>query len=121
MIGISGSLIWSKTPMEVIFNPCDEFRLSPEGPVSHIHSPHLHVGAPGIFSDLLRSVQMLKKEWGAESNGKLPHLFNHWFLSLRRKTSLSHNCSLGSCACNEGPNDDDGSSLNYVQHPIRTL
>ena len=45
-----------------------------EGPVSRIHSPHLHVGAPGIFSDLLRSVQMLKREWGAESNGKLPHL-----------------------------------------------
>ena len=32
-----------------------------------IHSPHLHVGAPGIFSDLLRSVQMLKREWGVES------------------------------------------------------
>ena len=28
---------------------------------------------PGIFSDLLRSVQMLKRECGAESNGKLPH------------------------------------------------
>ena len=28
----------------------------------------------GIFSDLLRSVQMLKREWGAESNRKLPHL-----------------------------------------------
>ena len=34
-----------------------------------------YVGAPVIFSDLLRSVQMLKREWGAESNGKLPHLF----------------------------------------------
>ena len=30
---------------------------------------------PGIFSDLLRLVQILKREWGAESNGKLPHLF----------------------------------------------
>ena len=30
---------------------------------------------PEIFSDLLRSVQMLKREWGVESNGKLPHLF----------------------------------------------
>ena len=39
------------------------------------HSPHLHVGVPGIFSDLLRSVQMLRREWGGESNGKLPHLF----------------------------------------------
>ena len=32
-------------------------------------------GAPGIFSDLLRSGQMPKREWGAESNRKLPHLF----------------------------------------------
>ena len=71
VIGISGSLIWSKTLMELIFNPCGEFR----GPFSQIHSPHLLVGAPGIFSDLLGFVQMLKKEWGAESNGKLPHLF----------------------------------------------
>ena len=53
--------------MELIFNPCGEFRWSSEVPVSQIHSPHLHVGAPGIFSDLLRSVQMLKSEWGAES------------------------------------------------------
>ena len=45
------------------------------GTVSQIHSPHLLVGAPGIFSDLLTFVQILKREWGAESNGKLPHLF----------------------------------------------
>ena len=45
------------------------------GPVSQIPSPHLLVGVPGIFSDLLRFVQMLKREWGAETNGKLPHLF----------------------------------------------
>ena len=36
---------------------------------------HLHVWAPGNFSDLLRSVQMLNREWGVERNGKLPHLF----------------------------------------------
>ena len=29
----------------------------------------------GSFLDLLRSVQMLKREWGVESNRKLPHLF----------------------------------------------
>ena len=75
VIGISGSLIWSNTLMELISNPCGEFRWSPEGPVSQIHSPYLHVGASGIFSDLLTPVQMLKREWGAESNGKLPHLF----------------------------------------------
>ena len=42
--------------------------------VSQIHSPHIHAGAPGIFSDLLTSVQMIKREWGAESNRKLPQL-----------------------------------------------
>ena len=92
VIGITGSLIWSKTLMELIFNPCGEFRRSPEGPVSQIHSPHLHVGAPGIFSDFLKSVQFLKREWGAESIGKLPHLFipckPPWFLSLQWKTCL---------------------------------
>ena len=76
LIGISGSLIWSKTLMELMFNRCGKFRWSLEGPVSQIHSPHLFVGAPGIFSDLLRSVQMLKGEWGAKCNGKLPHLLN---------------------------------------------
>ena len=76
VIGISGSLIWSKILMELIFNPCGEFWWSPEGPVSQIHSPHLLVVAPGIFSDLLRFVQMLKREWAEESNGKLPYLFN---------------------------------------------
>ena len=77
--------------MNLIFNPCDQFILSPEGPVSQIHSPHLYVGAPGIFSDVLRSVQMLKREWSTESNGKLPHLFipsklQPLFLSLQWKT-----------------------------------
>ena len=43
--------------------------------VSQIYYPHLHVGALRIFSDFLKSVQMLNREWGAESNGKLPYLF----------------------------------------------
>ena len=60
--------------MELIFNPCGEFRLSSEDPVSQIHSLHHHVGVPGIIQDPLRSVQMLKREWGVESNGKVPHL-----------------------------------------------
>ena len=42
---------------------------------SHIHSLRLHAGVPGIFSNLLRFVQMLKREWGTVNNGKLPHLF----------------------------------------------
>ena len=64
-----------KTLTKLILNPCGKFRWSPEGPVSQIHSPHLLVGAPGIFSDLLRFIEMLKREWGAERNGKLPYLF----------------------------------------------
>ena len=69
--------LWSgqKIPMELIFNHCDEFRWSLEDPVRQIHSPNLHVGATGIFSDLLRSVQVLKRGWGAGTNWKLPHLF----------------------------------------------
>ena len=74
MIGICESLIWSKTLRGLIFNSCCEFRSSPEGPFSQIHSPHLHGMTPGIFSDLLRSVKILKGEWGAESNWKLPHV-----------------------------------------------
>ena len=62
--GISESLIWSQSLMELILNPCGEFWWSPESPVSQIHSPHLHVGAPGIFSHLLRSVKILKRESG---------------------------------------------------------
>ena len=67
VIDISGSLIWLKTRMKLIFNLCGVFWWSAEDPVSLIHSPHLHVGAPAIFLDLLRSVQMLKRNWGAES------------------------------------------------------
>ena len=49
VIGISGSPIWPETLTELIFNPCAEFRWSPEGPVNQIQSSHLHVGAPAIF------------------------------------------------------------------------
>ena len=59
--------------MELIFNPVIISVKSGES-IIQIHSPNLHSGASGIFSDLLRYVQMLKREWGVESNGKLPHL-----------------------------------------------
>ena len=108
VIVISGSLIWSKTLMELIFNPCDEFRCSLEGPVSQIHSPHIHAGAPGNFSDLLRSVQMLKRVGcGKQRETSAPfqslHKLQPWFVSLRWKICLQQNCSLGSCAWSEGP------------------
>ena len=90
LIGISGSLIWSKTLMELIFNSCGEFRWRPEGPVRQIHSPHLHAGALRIFSDVLRSFQMLKREWGAESYRTYLSLVKVQilFLSLQCKTCL---------------------------------
>ena len=114
VIQISGSLIWSKTLMELIFNPCGEFRWSPEGPVRQIHSPYLHASAPGISSDLLRFVQMLKREWGAGSTylipGKTAALVPEfamedlpsaellpWFLRLQWR----------SCPCAEPSDDDD--------------
>ena len=75
VIRISESLIWSKTLMELIFNPCGEFQWNPEDPVSKIHSPHHHDRATGILSELFRCVQMEKRKWGAESKGMLLHLF----------------------------------------------
>ena len=96
--GISGSPIWSKTLMELIFNPCGEFRWSPEGPVSKILSPHLDVGAPGIFSGLLNSLQMLKRESYAESDGKLPHLFISSKTATLVPEFAAENLSLGRSA-----------------------
>ena len=75
VIGISWISDLVKIPMELIFNPCDEFQWSPEGPLSQINSPHLHADILGIFNDLLRSVQILNREWSVESNSKLSHLF----------------------------------------------
>ena len=112
--------LWSvKNLTEQIFNSCREFRWSSEGPVSQIHSHHLHAGAHGIFSDFLRSVQMLKREWSAESNGKLPHLFipsktATWFLSLQWKSCLWAELlpwylrlQWRTCPWAEHPDDDD--------------
>ena len=104
VIGISGSLIWSKILMELIFKPCGEFRCSPEGPVSQIHSSPPRWCPWDLF---LRSVQMLKRKgcWKQrEATTPIQSLvkLQPCFLSLRWKTCLQQNCSLGSCACSEG-------------------
>ena len=101
VIGISGSLLWAKTLMELIFNPCGVFWWSPDGPFSQIHSPNLHA-AP------LRSVQMLKRERVRKAMGSYRTYLSlvklqPWFLSLWWKTCLRQNCSLDSCAWSEGP------------------
>ena len=129
MIGICGSLILSKTLMELIVNPCGEFRWSPEGPVRKIHSPHL-------FSDLLRSCQMLVREWGAESNEKLPHQFIPSKttalipefvvedLPLGRTAALvpefaAKDLSLGRTLTDD--DDDDGLGVTYYFYNLRRL
>ena len=109
VIGISSSLIWSKTFVELIFNTCGEFRWSPEGPVSQIHSPHLHVGAPRIFFRSRKVCSDAKERVGCgkqrEATAPIQSLvkLQPWFLSLRWKICLRQNCSLGSCTCSEGP------------------
>ena len=55
--GIFGYPIWSKTKMELIFNPCCEFRWSSEGPVSQNHTSHLYV-ARWCPWDLFRSIKI---------------------------------------------------------------
>ena len=45
------------------------------GPVSQIPSPHLQAGALGSFQIFKICLDDKECEWGAESNGKLPHLF----------------------------------------------
>ena len=87
-----------------LIKTCGEFRWSPEGQDSQIH---LHAGAPGIFPELLRSIQMLKREWGVESNGSyrtypsLVKLQGSWVCG--GKSAFVQNCSLGSWVCNKGP------------------
>ena len=77
-----------------MFKPCGEFRWSPEGQVSQIHSHHLLVGAPGNFSDLLRSVQMLRRESGVRKSTGSYRTYSSLvklqsrFLSLQWKTCL---------------------------------
>ena len=82
---------------------------SPEGPVSQIHSPHLLVGAPGIFfrsfkvsSDAKERVGC-RKQWEATAPIRSLVKLQPSFLSLQWKTCLRQNCSLGFSACSEGP------------------
>ena len=77
--------------------------------------------------DLLRSVQMLKRERvecrkQREATAPIKSLvkLQPLFLSLRWKTCLRQNCSLGFSACSEGPafaqNTDDDSIILLLYH-----
>ena len=50
MIGISGSLIWSKTLMELIFNPC-EVRYAQLAKSTLLSSTLVPLGSFKVFSD----------------------------------------------------------------------
>ena len=75
---ISRYLIWSKTLMELIFNLLVNFGVVRWAQLATSPLLNSTLVLPGIFSDLLGSVQMLKREreWDAESNGKLAPLLN---------------------------------------------
>ena len=96
VIGIYGSQIWSKTLINWYLTPVVNFG---EVRRAQLAKSTLLTSTlvPLRSSQNLRSVQMLKREWGAENNGKLPHLFKSqvklqtWFLSLR-KACHRQNC-----------------------------
>ena len=73
------------------------------------HCPHLHVGAPRIFSDLSQICSDAKERLVCGKHREATALIQSlvklqpWFLILRWKTCHRQNCSLGSCACSEGP------------------
>ena len=81
-----------------------------------MQSPHLRMGAPENFSDLLWSVLMLKREWG---NVKLPHPFissktatqvpefTVGDLPLGRTASLVPEFAMKDCPWAEHSYDDD--------------
>ena len=75
VIGVSGSPVWSKTLMELIlFTSMVNF-----GEVRRAHlAKSTLLTSTLVPLGSLRSVQMVKREWVAESNGKLLHLFNPW-------------------------------------------
>ena len=107
--------------MELIFNPNSEFLWCPEGPVSQIHSsprwcPWDIFWLFKVSSDAKERVGCGKQREATAPIKSLVKLLP-WFLSLRWKTCLRQNCSLGSCTCSEGPvlgqntDDDDDDDI----------
>ena len=101
--------------MELIFNPCGEFRWSPEGPVSHSLSspprwcPRDLFRTFNVCSDAKERVECGKQQEATAPIQSLVKL-QPWFLSLRWKTCLRQNCSLAYSewpALGQNTHDDD--------------
>ena len=78
-------------------------------------TPHLLVGAPGIFSDARERVGC-REQWEATAPIKSLVKLQTWFQNLQWKK----NCSLGFSACSEGPafgqnTDDDDDDGHYLK------
>ena len=75
MIGIS-DLVKNPDETDTVFTPCGEFQSSPKSVLSQIQSPP-HWCPWDIFRsfDVCSDAKKREREWGAESNRKLPHLF----------------------------------------------
>ena len=99
VIGVSGSLICSKTLMELIFKPYDEFRRAQLAKPTLLAS---NVGPPGIFSDLLRSVQMLNRDCVRKATGSYCI-----YLSLVKLHPWSLRLQWKTCSWAEYSDDDD--------------
>ena len=103
MIGISGSLIWSKTLLELIFNPCGEFREVRRAQLAkptHLTNTLVPLGSLRSFkvcSDAKERVGRGKQRKATVPIQSLVKL-QQWFLSVR-KICLRQNCTNGSCVC----------------------
>ena len=108
VIDISGSLIWlKKTLMELMFNPCGKFSSPPRC------CPWDLFRSFKVCSDAKERVGCGKQREVTASIKSLVKL-QPWFLSLRWKTCLRQNCSLGFSACSEGSAFGQKSLMIYI-------
>ena len=104
VIGISGALIWSKPWWNWYLTPAVNFGEARRAQLAKsilLTSTLLPLGSFKVCSDAKEKVACGKQR-------KLPHLSipnktADRFLSLRWKTCLEQNCSLGSSVCSKGP------------------